>query len=240
MYSNRVMITGFVGHDAETHTGRNDSTFTTLSVATKRSWKNRETGAYDSQTTWHKCVVFGPQRDRRETWPLSQTKVSRNRAATQISARSMYRQIMVSLGAASAGSVSLDITQYRADGVLTIGLSAHTAPWKTSRTCERMERSAPDAETPWHASNTRSSSFTAPTGVPVNRAHPGRSALADVLMNLRLINAGGGAFECQRWLFPVHWPRGLDARSAVLLPHVAPLDSTEELVDLLVAEAHAQ
>ncbi len=61
MYSNRVMITGFVGHDAETHTTRNDSTFTTLSVATKRSWKNRETGAYDSQTTWHKCVVFGPQ-----------------------------------------------------------------------------------------------------------------------------------------------------------------------------------
>lgn len=61
MYSNRVMITGFVGHDAATHTSRNDSTFTTLSVATKRSWKNRETGAYDSQTTWHKCVVFGPQ-----------------------------------------------------------------------------------------------------------------------------------------------------------------------------------
>lgn len=61
MYSNRVMITGFVGRDAETRTTRNDSTFTTLSVATKRSWKNRETGAYDSQTTWHKCVVFGPQ-----------------------------------------------------------------------------------------------------------------------------------------------------------------------------------
>lgn len=61
MYSNRVMITGFVGRDAETRTTRNDSTFTTLSVATKRSWKNRETGTYESQTTWHKCVVFGPQ-----------------------------------------------------------------------------------------------------------------------------------------------------------------------------------
>ena len=58
MYSNRVMITGFVGRDAETHTTRNDSSFTTLSVATKRSWKNRETGTYESQTT---CVVFGPQ-----------------------------------------------------------------------------------------------------------------------------------------------------------------------------------
>lgn len=61
MYSNRVMITGFLGRDAETHTTRNDSSFTTLSVATKRSWKNRETGDYESQTTWHRCVVFGPQ-----------------------------------------------------------------------------------------------------------------------------------------------------------------------------------
>jgi len=61
MYSNRVMITGFVGRDAETHTTRNNRTFTTLSVATKRSWKNRETGAYESQTTWHRCVVYRPQ-----------------------------------------------------------------------------------------------------------------------------------------------------------------------------------
>lgn len=62
MYSNRVTIIGFLGKDAETHTTRNnDSSFTTLSVATKRSWKNRETGEYESQTTWHRCVVFGNQ-----------------------------------------------------------------------------------------------------------------------------------------------------------------------------------
>ena len=61
MYSNRVMITGFLGKDAESRTTRNDSKFTTLSVATKRSWKNRETGEYESQTTWHRCVVYGPQ-----------------------------------------------------------------------------------------------------------------------------------------------------------------------------------
>ncbi len=61
MYSNRVMITGFLGKDAESRSTRNDSKFTTLSVATKRSWKNRETGEYESQTTWHRCVVYGPQ-----------------------------------------------------------------------------------------------------------------------------------------------------------------------------------
>ena len=61
MYSNRIMSTGFLGRDAETRTTRNDNSLTTFSVATKRSWKNRETGEYESQTTWHRCVVFGPQ-----------------------------------------------------------------------------------------------------------------------------------------------------------------------------------
>ena len=44
MYSNRVTITGFLGKDAEARTTRNNNSFTNLSVATKRSWKNRETG----------------------------------------------------------------------------------------------------------------------------------------------------------------------------------------------------
>jgi single-strand DNA-binding protein len=53
------MITGFLGNDAESRTTRNNSNFTTFSVATKRSWKNRETGEYESQTTWHRCVTYG-------------------------------------------------------------------------------------------------------------------------------------------------------------------------------------
>jgi single-strand DNA-binding protein len=54
------MITGFLGRDAESRTTRNDNSFTTLSVATKRSWKNTETGEFESETTWHRCVVYGP------------------------------------------------------------------------------------------------------------------------------------------------------------------------------------
>lgn len=56
---NNVTLIGYLGSDAETRTTRNHSTLTVLSVATKRSWKNRETGAWDSQTTWHRCVCFG-------------------------------------------------------------------------------------------------------------------------------------------------------------------------------------
>ena len=56
---NNVTLIGYLGSDAETRATRNDSTLTVLSLATKRSWKNRETGDWESQTTWHRCVCFG-------------------------------------------------------------------------------------------------------------------------------------------------------------------------------------
>ena len=59
MYANRVSLTGFLGKDAETKTTRNDASFTVLSLATKRSWKDRETGERQSQTTWHRIIAWG-------------------------------------------------------------------------------------------------------------------------------------------------------------------------------------
>jgi single-strand DNA-binding protein len=56
---NNVTLIGYLGSDAQSRATRNNSTVTVLSLATKRSWKNRETGARESQTTWHKCVAFG-------------------------------------------------------------------------------------------------------------------------------------------------------------------------------------
>ena len=59
MYANRVSLTGFLGKDAEVKTTRNNATFTVLSLATKRSWKDRETKDWKSETTWHRCVAWG-------------------------------------------------------------------------------------------------------------------------------------------------------------------------------------
>ena len=59
MYQNRATLIGFLGKDAEVKSTRNNTSFTVLSLATKRSWKDRESGEYKSQTTWHRCVVFG-------------------------------------------------------------------------------------------------------------------------------------------------------------------------------------
>jgi single-strand DNA-binding protein len=56
---NNVTLIGYLGSDAESRPTRNNSTLTILSLATKRTWKNRQTGERESQTTWHKCAAFG-------------------------------------------------------------------------------------------------------------------------------------------------------------------------------------
>jgi single-strand DNA-binding protein len=62
MFVNRATLIGFLGKDAELRHTRNETPFAILSLATKRSWKNRETGEYESETTWHRCVVWGAAR----------------------------------------------------------------------------------------------------------------------------------------------------------------------------------
>jgi single-strand DNA-binding protein len=56
MYQNKVNLIGFLGSDAEVRTTNNRS-FTTLSLATKSSYK--KDGKYISHTEWHRCIVFG-------------------------------------------------------------------------------------------------------------------------------------------------------------------------------------
>jgi len=56
MYQNKVTLIGFLGRDAELRTSDGRS-FTTLSLATKSSYKKDE--AYVARTEWQRCVVFG-------------------------------------------------------------------------------------------------------------------------------------------------------------------------------------
>ena len=59
MYQNRATLIGFLGKDAEVKSTRNSTSFVVLSLATKRSWKDRESGERRSDTTWHRCIVWG-------------------------------------------------------------------------------------------------------------------------------------------------------------------------------------
>ena len=58
MYQNKVNLIGFLGNDAEVRNANNRS-FTTLSLATKSSYKDKKSGEYVAHTEWHRCVVFG-------------------------------------------------------------------------------------------------------------------------------------------------------------------------------------
>ena len=58
MYLNKVNLIGFLGGDAEVRNANNRS-FTTLSLATKSSYKDKKSGQFVAQTEWHRCVVFG-------------------------------------------------------------------------------------------------------------------------------------------------------------------------------------
>jgi single-strand DNA-binding protein len=58
MYQNRISLIGFLGRNATTRTANNAS-FTVLSLATKSSYKDKETGQYNGHTEWHRCVVWG-------------------------------------------------------------------------------------------------------------------------------------------------------------------------------------
>ncbi|MBV8892332.1 MAG: single-stranded DNA-binding protein [Acidobacteria bacterium] len=63
MYLNTVTLIGFLGSDADRRQSKNNSTFTVLSIATKASWKNKQTGEWESRTEWHRALVFGPLAD---------------------------------------------------------------------------------------------------------------------------------------------------------------------------------
>ncbi|HKF01112.1 MAG TPA: single-stranded DNA-binding protein [Candidatus Sulfotelmatobacter sp.] len=57
MYQNRVTLIGFLGSNPEARTNNPEVSVTTLSLATKSSYKKN--GEYVSHTEWHRCVVFG-------------------------------------------------------------------------------------------------------------------------------------------------------------------------------------
>ena len=57
MYLNQLTIIGFTGQNADFHFTSNGTPVTTLSVATKESWKDAA-GDWQSHTEWHRIVAF--------------------------------------------------------------------------------------------------------------------------------------------------------------------------------------
>jgi len=59
LYENNIQIKGFVGKNAETKSTTSGNSFTVFSLATKSSYKDKQSGEWISHTEWHRIVCFG-------------------------------------------------------------------------------------------------------------------------------------------------------------------------------------
>ena len=58
MTFNRLTLIGFLGQDAEQRFTHQGTLYTSLSLATKTSWKDQN-GDWQSRAEWHRAVVWG-------------------------------------------------------------------------------------------------------------------------------------------------------------------------------------
>lgn len=57
LHRNRVLILGNLGQDPEIRRFPTGGKVASLSVATSRRWKNRQTGEFEERTEWHRVSV---------------------------------------------------------------------------------------------------------------------------------------------------------------------------------------
>ena len=58
---NKVIIMGNLGQDPDVRYMPSGNAVVQLSVATNRSWKDKESGQQKDETSWHRCVAYGKQ-----------------------------------------------------------------------------------------------------------------------------------------------------------------------------------
>jgi single-strand DNA-binding protein len=63
MFQNRMSLVSFTGTDAQVRTTKNNRTYVVLSLATKRSWLDKQTGERVSRTEWHRLIAWGKTSD---------------------------------------------------------------------------------------------------------------------------------------------------------------------------------
>jgi single-strand DNA-binding protein len=62
MNLNRVTLIGRIGQDPETsifNSRNGERHVAKFSIATTRSWKDKQTGNQNEETEWHRCAAFG-------------------------------------------------------------------------------------------------------------------------------------------------------------------------------------
>ena len=63
LYQNRVTLVGYLGHQPELVNGH-----AVLSLATKTSWKDKDSSEWQSRTEWHRVIAWGSLVDAVKTF----------------------------------------------------------------------------------------------------------------------------------------------------------------------------
>ncbi len=59
LYENKITLKGYLGKDAENFATKQQKAFAVLSLATKSSYKDKQTNEWLNHTEWHRIVAFG-------------------------------------------------------------------------------------------------------------------------------------------------------------------------------------
>lgn len=127
--TNRVSLIGILGKDAEVKTTRNNTRFTVLSLATKRSWKGRETGEWQSKSTWHRIICWGRLAD----YAAGLTKG----AHLQVEGEITTREYVQKTGGKKSTEVNKSITEIRASQIAKL-----TGPKKDDESASESQGAA--------------------------------------------------------------------------------------------------
>lgn len=113
MYTmNQLTIIGFTGNDAESHYTPNSTLVTTLSVATKESWKDAD-GQWKSRTDWHRVVCFAGLAEYSRTLPKGSYVLIQGAVRTREYERDGVKHRVIELRADTIGK--LDRAERRRD-----------------------------------------------------------------------------------------------------------------------------
>jgi single-strand DNA-binding protein len=113
MYTlNQLTIIGFTGSDADAHYTQNGTLVTTLSVATKESWKDAD-GNWQSRSDWHRVVSFSRLAEYTRTLPKGSYVLAQGAVRTREYERDGVKHRVVELRADTIGK--LDRAERRLD-----------------------------------------------------------------------------------------------------------------------------
>lgn len=59
MSVNKVILLGFLGNDPDVRVTQSGSTITTISLATTKKWRDKQSGEMKQETEWSRVVFFG-------------------------------------------------------------------------------------------------------------------------------------------------------------------------------------